>query len=36
VRGSIASGGILCIAGVTVAAMLLPSFWRYDAGDRLG
>jgi MFS family permease len=36
VRGSIASGGVLCIAGVAVAALLLPSFWRYDAGDRLG
>jgi MFS family permease len=31
VRASIVSGGILCIAGVAVAVVLLPAFWRYDA-----
>ena len=30
-RGSIVSGGVLCVAGVGVAVLLLPSFWRYDA-----
>jgi len=30
VRVSIASGGILCVAGVGVAAVLLKQFWRYD------
>ena len=33
-RVSIASGGILCVAGVGVAIALLPKFWRYDAGPR--
>ncbi|HTX69631.1 MAG TPA: MFS transporter [Thermoleophilia bacterium] len=31
VRASIASGGILCVAGVGVAAVVLKGFWRYDA-----
>jgi MFS family permease len=31
VRASIASGGILCVAGVAVAASLLRGFWRYDS-----
>jgi MFS family permease len=31
VRVSIVSGGILCVAGVIVAAFALPAFWRYDA-----
>ena len=31
VRASIASGGILCVAGVGVAAVFLKQFWRYDS-----
>ncbi|MGH3741989.1 MAG: MFS transporter, partial [Micromonosporaceae bacterium] len=31
VRFSIAAGGALCVAGVALAAALLPSFRRYDA-----
>jgi MFS family permease len=31
VRASIASGGILCVLGVGVAALALPAFRRYDA-----
>jgi MFS family permease len=31
-RAAIASGGILCVACVAVAATLLRGFWRYDAG----
>jgi hypothetical protein len=31
VRASIASGGILCVAGVAVAATLLRGFWHYDS-----
>jgi MFS family permease len=31
VRVSIVSGGVLCVAGVGVAALLLPAFRRYDA-----
>ena len=31
VRASIASGGILCVAGVGVAATVLRGFWRYDS-----
>ena len=31
VRASIVSGGVLCVAGVIVAALALPAFWRYDA-----
>jgi MFS family permease len=30
-RASIASGGILCVAGVGLAAIFLKGFWRYDA-----
>jgi MFS family permease len=30
VRVSIVSGGVLCVAGVAVAALALPAFWRYD------
>ncbi len=30
VRGSIASGGFACVAGVVVTAALLRDFWRYD------
>jgi hypothetical protein len=30
---SIVSGGVLCIAGVAVAALTLPAFWRYDARE---
>jgi MFS family permease len=29
-RASIVSGGLLCVAGVVVAAVALPAFWRYD------
>jgi MFS family permease len=32
-RASIVSGGVLCIAGVAVAALALPAFWRYDARE---
>jgi hypothetical protein len=31
VRVAIASGGVLCVAGVAVAAAVLRGFWRYDA-----
>jgi MFS family permease len=31
VRASIVSGGVLCIAGVAVAAAAMPAFRRYDA-----
>jgi MFS family permease len=31
VRASIVSGGVLCVAGVVLAALALPAFWRYDA-----
>ena len=34
-RASVASGGLLCIAGVAVAVALLPSFWRYDAREHV-
>jgi MFS family permease len=30
VQASIVSGGVLCVAGVVVAALALPAFWRYD------
>jgi hypothetical protein len=30
-RAAIVSCGVLCIAGVAVAALTLPAFWRYDA-----
>ena len=31
VRGSIISGGLSCVAGVTLTAMWLHDFWRYDS-----
>ncbi len=31
VRGSIASGGFACVAGVAIAAVALREFWGYDA-----
>jgi hypothetical protein len=31
VRGSIVSGGVLCVLGVGAAALALPLFRRYDA-----
>ena len=31
VRGSIASGGVLCVAGVAATALWLRDFWSYDA-----
>jgi MFS family permease len=31
VRASIVSGGVLCMAGVGVAAVVLKGFWRYDS-----
>ena len=34
IRASIASGGILCVAGVGVAAFFLKGFWRYDSRGR--
>ena len=33
VRASIVSGGFLCVAGVAVAVLALPAFWRYDARE---
>jgi MFS family permease len=30
VRGAIVSGGVACVAGVTVTAMALRDFWSYD------
>ena len=30
VRFSIVSGGVLCMVGAGVCALLLPRFWRYD------
>jgi MFS family permease len=35
VRGSIVSGGILCVAGVAVAALALPALRAYDAREHL-
>ena len=35
VRASIVSGGVLCVVGVGVAALLLPTFRAYDARERL-
>jgi MFS family permease len=35
VRASIVSGGVLCVAGVAVAILALPAFWRYDARNDL-
>jgi MFS family permease len=34
IRASIVSGGVLCVAGVWAAALLLPAFRRYDARVR--
>jgi MFS family permease len=31
VRGSIASGGALCVVGVAATALWLRDFWRYDS-----
>jgi MFS family permease len=31
VRGAIVSGGLACVAGVTVTAAILRDFWSYDA-----
>jgi MFS family permease len=31
VQFSIVSGGLMCMAGVGIAVVLLPAFWRYDA-----
>ena len=31
VRGSIASGGVLCVAGVAATALWLRDFWSYDS-----
>ena len=31
VRGSIASGGFACVAGVALTAAMLRDFWGYDA-----
>jgi MFS family permease len=31
VRGSIASGGLACVAGVAITAAWLRDFWAYDA-----
>jgi MFS family permease len=31
VRGSIVSGGVLCVAGVAATALWLRDFWSYDA-----
>src|SRR4051794_22595977 len=33
-RFSVVSGGILCIAGCVVTALVLPKFLRYDAGPQ--
>jgi MFS family permease len=30
-RGSIVSGGLLCVAGCVALALLLPRFWAYEA-----
>jgi hypothetical protein len=32
-RASIVSGGVLCVAGVVLAAFALPAFRRYDARE---
>ena len=29
-RFSFASGGLLCVAGVVIAAVLTPTLWKYD------
>jgi MFS family permease len=33
IRGSIVSGGVLCVVGVVVFALALPAFRRYDARE---
>lgn len=33
VRASVVSGGVLCVVGVAVCAVLLPKFIRYDADE---
>ena len=33
VRGSVISGGVLCVAGVLVCGALLPRFRSYDGRD---
>jgi MFS family permease len=33
-RGSVVSGGVLCVAGSVAIAAMLPAFWRYDARHR--
>ena len=30
---SIVSGGVMCVAGVAVCIVLLPTFWRYDSRE---
>ena len=30
---SIVSGGLACLAGAAILALLVPQFWRYHAGD---
>jgi MFS family permease len=35
IRGSIVSGGVLCVAGVALVAVALPTFRRYDARKAL-
>ena len=30
-RASLASGGVLCVASVTLACLAFPAMWRYDA-----
>jgi MFS family permease len=32
-RGSVVSGGVLCVAGAAVIAALLPQFWLYDCRE---
>ena len=34
IRASIVSGGVLCVVGVAVAALLLPAFRHYDERER--
>jgi MFS family permease len=31
IRGSIVTGGALCVVGVVGTVLLLPAFWRYDS-----
>jgi hypothetical protein len=30
---AVVSGGVLCIAGAVLNAVLVPEFWRFHAGD---